>query len=91
MNKKDLIRKSAEKAGYTQKDMGVALDAVLETIVEELAAGGEVNLVGFGKFSVAERSAREGRNPATGENIMIAASKTPKFKAGKAFKDAVKA
>lgn len=91
MNKTELIKKSAEKAGYTQKDMGVALESLVETIIEEVSADGEVNIAGFGKFSVSERAEREGRNPATGETITIAASKSPKFKAATAFKTAVNA
>ena len=89
MNKKDLVKVIAEKLEITQKAAGEQLDVILEVITEELANGGEVKLAGFGTFSVAERAAREGRNPATGETIQIAASRTPKFKAATALKAAV--
>ena len=91
MNKKELIKAISEKLGVTQKAAGEQVDAILEVITEALAAGDEVSLTGFGKFSVTERAAREGRNPQTGETIQIAASKSPKFKAGKALKDMVNA
>lgn len=86
MNKTELIKKAAEKSGYTQKDLGLALEAIVSTIMETNASGEEVNIAGFGKFSVTERAAREGRNPQTGEAIAIAASRSPKFKAASAFK-----
>lgn len=89
MNKKMLIDVVSEKLGTTKKDTGAALDAIVEAIIEAVASGEEVSITGFGKFSVSERAAREGRNPATGESIKIAASKAPKFKASKTFKDAV--
>ena len=89
MNKKELVKAMAEKLEITQKAAGEQLDAILEIITEELVNGGEVKISGFGTFSVAERAAREGRNPATGETIQIAASKAPKFKAATAFKAAV--
>lgn len=91
MNKKLLIDVVSEKLGTTKKDAGAALDAIVEAIIEAVADGQEVSISGFGKFSVSERAAREGRNPATGESITIAASKSPKFKAAKAFKDTVNA
>ena len=92
MNKVELVKSATAKIeGVTQKDMTIALDAFLESIKEELASGGKITLVGFGNFEVAERAARMGRNPLTGESIEIKASKTPKFKAGKALKDAVNA
>lgn len=91
MNKKELVKAMAEKLEITQKAAGEQLDAILEVITEELVNGGEVKISGFGTFSVAERAAREGRNPATGETIQIAASKAPKFKAAKALKDVVNA
>ena len=92
MNKVELVKSAASKIeGATQKDMAIALDAFLESIKEELGNGGKVTLVGFGNFEVAERAERMGRNPKTGEEMLIAASKAPKFKAGKAFKDAVNA
>lgn len=89
MNKKMLIDVVSEKLGSTKKDAGAALDAIVEAIIEAVADGQEVNIAGFGKFSVSERAAREGRNPATGETITIEASKSPKFKASSAFKTAV--
>ena len=78
-----------EKSGLTLKDAEKAYKAFTDTVIEALRDGEKVQLVGFGTFDIGERSAREGRNPQTGESIQIAASKTPKFKAGKAFKDAI--
>lgn len=89
MNKKELVKAISEKLEITQKAAGEQLEAMLEVITEELVNGGEVKISGFGTFSVAERAAREGRNPATGETIQIAASKAPKFKAATALKAAV--
>ena len=89
MNKNDLIANVAEAAGLSKADAGSAVDAVLSAITDGLAGGGEIRLVGFGTFSVANRAATTGRNPRTGEAIQIPASKQPKFKAGKALKDAV--
>ena len=89
MNKTELVAAVAAKTALSKKDAEKALSAVLETVSETLAAGEKVQLVGFGTFDIGERSAREGRNPQTGESITIAASKSPKFKAGKAFKDAI--
>jgi DNA-binding protein HU-beta len=89
VNKNDLIAKVAADANMTKADAGEAVEAVLNSISGALAGGGEVRLVGFGTFSVAHRAASMGRNPRTGESIAIPASKNPKFKAGKAFKDAV--
>jgi DNA-binding protein HU-beta len=91
MNKGELIKIMAEKAGFTNKDAAIAYDAFIETVTEALKAGEKVQLVGFGTFEVSERAAREGRNPLTGEAMKIKASKTPKFKAGKALKDAINA
>lgn len=91
MNKKMLIDVVSEKLGATKKDTGAALDAIVEAIIEAVASGEEVSITGFGKFSVSERAAREGRNPATSEKIIIPASKSPKFKAATAFKTAVNA
>ena len=88
-NKNDLIAVVAETAALTKADAGKAVDAVLAAVTNALKAGDEVRLVGFGTFSVSARAATEGRNPRTGEAISIAASKQPKFKAGKALKDAV--
>jgi len=90
MNKQDLIHKIAESAGITQKDAAAALDSTLDAIVSAVAAGDKVQLVGFGNFEAKKRNARTGRNPATNEVIEIPESTAPVFKAGKAFKDAVK-
>ena len=89
MNKTELIKKVAEANEMTQKQAAAAVDSVLGAIQDVVAAGGSVALFGFGTFSLKEREAREGRNPATGEKMMFAASKTPVFKAGKAFKEKV--
>ena len=92
MNKTDLIKNvSAQIEGATQKDVAVIVDTVLETIVNTVASGEKVSLAGFGTFEVTERAERNGRNPKTGEAITIPASKSPKFKAGKALKDIVNA
>jgi len=91
MNKQELVAAMAEKSELSKKDAERALAAFTSVVSEELANGGKIQLVGFGTFEVAERAAREGRNPATGESMEIAASKTPKFKAGKALKDLVNA
>ena len=90
MNKNDLIANVAEAAGLSKADAGSAVDAVLSAITDGLAGGGEIRLVGFGTFSVANRAATTGRNPRTGEAIQIPASKQPKFKAGKGLKDRVR-
>jgi len=90
MNKTELIAAMAEQAGISKKDSEAALKAFIDSVSEALKAGDKVQLVGFGTFEVSERAARTGRNPQTGENIEIAASKTPKFKAGKALKDLIK-
>jgi len=89
MNKNELIAAVAEGSGLTKGDAGAAVEATLDAIVASLAGGGDVRLVGFGTFSVSERKATTGRDPRTGKSIAIAASKNAKFKAGKAFKDAV--
>ena len=89
MNKNELINSVAEAAGLSKADAAGAVDGVFNTIMNTLAGGDEVRFVGFGTFSVAQRAASIGRNPRTGEKINIAASKQPKFKAGKALKDAV--
>ena len=91
MNKTELIAAVAEKAEISKKDAEKVVKAFTDAVAEELAKGGKVQLVGFGTFEVSEREAREGRNPLTGEKITIAASKNPKFKAGKALKDMVNA
>ena len=91
MNKTELVAAIAEKAELSKKDAEKALKAFTETVAEQLKNGDKIQLVGFGTFEVSEREAREGRNPKTGETMPIAASKTPKFKAGKALKDMVNA
>ena len=87
MNKTELVAAMAEKAELSKKDAEAALKAFIDVVSEELKKGEKVQLVGFGTFEVSERAAREGRNPQTGETMEIKASKTPKFKAGKALKD----
>lgn len=89
MNKSELITAAAQKSGLTKADQERATNATFETIREALTNNDAVRLVGFGTFEVAERAARQGRNPQTGEVIQIKASKQPKFKAGKELKDAV--
>ena len=89
-NKQDLIAKVSERTSLTKKDSAAAVDAVFGAISDFLAAGEKIQLIGFGNFEVRERAARTGRNPQTGREITIAASKVPAFKAGKALKDAVK-
>jgi DNA-binding protein HU-beta len=89
VNKNDLVATVAETAGLSKGDATKAVDAVFDSIAASLKAGDEVRLVGFGTFAVSTRAASEGRNPRTGEKIAIAASKQPKFKAGKGLKDAV--
>ena len=89
MNKTELIAAVAEKAGISKKDADAAVNTTLDTIVEMVAAGDKVQLVGCGTFEPRERSAKTGKNPSTGESIEIPASKIPAFKAGKAFKDIV--
>lgn len=91
MNRTELIAAVAEKAGVTRKDAEAAVKAFVDVVADELKNGGRVQLVGFGTFEVSERAEREGRNPQTGKTLKIAASKSPKFKAGKALKDAVNA
>lgn len=89
MNKTDLVAAVAQATDTSKADAANAVDAVFDTIAGALKSGDGVQLIGFGNFSVADRAARQGRNPRTGETIQIAASKQPKFKAGKALKDAV--
>ena len=91
MNKTELVAAMAEQAGLSKKDAEAALKAFTDVVANELKEGGKVQLVGFGTFEVSERAAREGRNPQTGETMTIAASKAPKFKAGKALKDEINA
>ena len=89
MNKTELVSAIADKAGISKKDSEKALKAFTDTVTAQLKKGDKVQLVGFGTFEVTKRAAREGRNPQTGEVMKIAASKAPKFKAGKALKDLV--
>lgn len=89
MNKTELIAAVAEKTGLSKKDADAAVAAVIDSIKESLTKGDKVQLIGFGTFEVRERAARTGLNPQTKETIQIAASKSPVFKAGKAFKDAI--
>jgi hypothetical protein len=89
MNKTELVAAMAEKTELSKKDAEKALKAFTDVVAEELKKGEKIQLVGFGTFEVAEREAREGRNPRTGETMTIAASKSPKFKAGKALKDSL--
>ena len=91
MNKTELIAAIAEQAEISKKDAEKALKAFVDVVTEQLKEGEKVQLVGFGTFGVSERAAREGRNPQTGKTMKIAACKAPKFKAGKALKDAVNA
>ncbi len=89
MNKNELVAAVAEAADLSKRDAGSAVDATLAAIESAMAKGEEVRLVGFGTFLVAKRAASKGRNPQTGAEIDIPASNQPKFKAGKALKDAV--
>ena len=91
MNKTELIAAVAEKAEISKKDAEKAVKAFTDVVAEELVKGEKVQLVGFGTFEVSQRAAREGRNPQTGKTMKIDACKAPKFKAGKAVKDAVNA
>jgi DNA-binding protein HU-beta len=89
VNKNDLVAAVSDNAGLSKADATRAVDGVFDAITAALKKGGDVRIVGFGTFSVAKRKATTGRNPRTGETINIAASKQPKFKAGKGLKDAV--
>ena len=89
MNKTEFIAAIAEEAGLSKTDAAKAVKAFTDVVVEEMKKGEKIQLVGFGTFEVAERAARTGKNPQTGEAIKIPASKAPKFKAGKALKDVV--
>ena len=91
MNKAELVAAMAEKAELSKKDAEAALKAFTDVVSEELKKGEKIQLVGFGTFEVSERAARTGRNPQTGAEMTIAASKAPKFKAGKALKDMINA
>jgi DNA-binding protein HU-beta len=90
MTKSDFVDRVASESGLSKKDAGTAVDAVISTIEGALKSGEEVSFTGFGKFHVANRGAREGRNPRTGETMTIAASKVPRFTAGSGLKKAVK-
>ncbi|MFA5013363.1 MAG: HU family DNA-binding protein [Candidatus Paceibacterota bacterium] len=90
MTKEDMIEAIVKSTAIAKKDAAMALNTVLDEITKTLAKGGEVVLTGFGSFKVGKRAARDGRNPKTGEKIKIPAMKTPKFKAGKGLKDAVR-
>jgi len=90
MTKSDFVDRVASESGLSKKDAGAAVDAVISTIEGALQSGEEVSFTGFGKFHVANRGAREGRNPRTGETMTIAASKVPRFTAGSGLKKAVK-
>jgi DNA-binding protein HU-beta len=90
MTKSDFVDRVASESGLSKKDAGTAVDAVIGTIEKALKSGEEVSFTGFGKFHVANRGAREGRNPRTGETMTIAASKVPRFTAGSGLKKAVK-
>ena len=89
MNKTELVKKVAAETEMTQKQAAIALESILDSIQDAVAAGESVALVGFGTFFVKHRAAREGRNPATGETMTFSASKTPAFKAGRVFKEKV--
>ena len=90
MTKSEFVDKVASASGLSKKDAGAAVDSVLRSIEGALGSGEEVNFTGFGKFHVADRGAREGRNPRTGESMTIAASRVPRFTAGSGLKKAVK-
>jgi DNA-binding protein HU-beta len=90
MTKSDFVDRVAAESGLSKKDAGTAVDAVIRSIETALSNGDEVSFTGFGKFHVADRGAREGRNPRTGETMTIAASRVPRFTAGSGLKKAVK-
>ncbi len=90
MNKTELVSAVAESSELSKKDAGKAVDAVFQTIMDTLGEGERVQIIGFGNFEVRDRAARKGRNPQTGEEIQIPASKVPAFKAGKALRDSVR-
>lgn len=89
MNKKDLVDQIALRADITKAQAKASLEGFLETVVDALAEGEDVSLIGFGTFTVKDRAARIGRNPQTGEELQIAAAKVPAFKAGKSLKDSL--
>ena len=90
MTKQDFIDQVATRTGLSKKDATEAVESVLATIRDTLQSGGEISFTGFGKFTVADRGARQGVNPQTGERIQIAASRVPRFSAGSSLKNAVK-
>jgi DNA-binding protein HU-beta len=90
VTKSDFVERVADNSGLSKKDAGTAVDAVLKSIEDALRSGDEVSFTGFGKFHVAQRGAREGRNPRTGETMQIAASKVPRFTAGSGLKKAIR-
>jgi len=90
MTKSEFVDRIADETELSKGDAGKAVDAVLKVIEETLTRGGDVNFTGFGKFSVADRGARQGVNPQTGERIEIAASRVPRFSAGSALKKSIK-
>ena len=90
MNKMELVSASAERSDLSKRDAEAALNAFTDIVAEELTQGEKIQLVGFGTFEVSERAERTGRNPQTGEEMVIPASKMPKFKVGKLLKDSIK-
>ncbi|HEY7536591.1 MAG TPA: HU family DNA-binding protein [Gaiellaceae bacterium] len=90
MTKQEFIQRVAQKSGLTNRDAGKAVDAFMETVTETLKARDSINFTGFGKFSAADRAARQGVNPRTGERVHIAATTVPKFSAGSQLKAALK-
>ena len=90
MTKSEFVDQVASQSGLSKGDATKAVDTVIDVIEATLARGGEINFTGFGKFHVAQRGAREGRNPRTGETMTIAASKVPRFTAGSGLKKAIK-
>lgn len=90
MNKTDLVQAVSERTGVTKKDVSQVVDSVFEVIQDTLGQGDKVQLVGFGNFEIRERAARKGRNPQTGEEIEIAASRVPAFKAGKSLREGIR-
>ena len=90
MTKQDFIAKVAQKSGLSNRDAGKAIDAFMESVTEALKSGDTINFTGFGKFSAAQRAARQGVNPRTGERVQIAATTVPKFTAGSQLKSALK-
>jgi DNA-binding protein HU-beta len=90
LTKQDFIAKVAQKSGLSNRDAGKAVDAFMEAVTEALKSGDQINFTGFGKFSAAQRAARQGVNPRTGERVQIAATTVPKFTAGSQLKQALK-